>query len=52
MEARVIQIKFESLERAVNLRPVPVAIKSVFSVFDDEFYHREIIVIYEEIKAA
>ena len=45
METKLEQFKFELLDYALRLRPAPVA---VFSVFDDEHFHREAILVYED----
>lgn len=37
------RIKLELLDQAIKLMPLPAA---VFSVFDDEYFHREAILIY------
>lgn len=39
------RIKLDLLDLAVQMRPEPT---SVFCVFDDEYFHREVILIYEE----
>lgn len=54
METKVVQIKLELLYLAENRQPDPVAVQSVFSVFDDEYFHREAILVYanEQDKAA
>lgn len=43
METQVVQIKLELLPDQAVKPPAPVA---VFSVFDDEYFHREAILIY------
>lgn len=49
METNLVRIKLELLDVCLTLRPAPVA---VFSVFDDEHFHREAIVIYDDEKKA
>ena len=45
METNLVRIKIELLDVAVQMRPDPSV---VFSVFDDEYFHREAILVYED----
>jgi hypothetical protein len=45
METKLVKVRFELLDEIVRLRPAPEA---VFTVFDDEHYHRETILVYRE----
>ena len=45
METNLVRIKLELVDVCLTLRPSPVA---VFSVFDDEHFHREAILVYED----
>ena len=45
METKLVKVRFELVDEIVRLRPAPEA---VYTVFDDEHYHRETILVYRE----